>query len=41
MTPEDKIVRQEYNANNWANGVYLLKAEVNGVVVTKKFIKSE
>lgn len=41
MTPTDKIVRQEYNANNWANGVYLLKAEVNGVVVTKKFIKSE
>lgn len=41
MTPTDKIVRQEYNASNWANGVYLLKAEVNGVVVTKKFIKSE
>lgn len=41
MTPVDKLVRQEYNANGWVNGVYLLKAEVNGVVVTKKFIKSD
>ncbi|NOS90886.1 MAG: T9SS type A sorting domain-containing protein [Cyclobacteriaceae bacterium] len=41
IAPVDKLIQHEYNASNWANGVYLLKAEVNGVVATKKFIKTE
>ncbi len=41
IAPIDKLVHHEYTTATWSNGVYLLKAEVNGVVVTKKFIKSE
>jgi hypothetical protein len=41
IAPVDKLVRHAYNASEWTNGVYLLKAEVNGIIVTKKFIKSE
>jgi len=39
--PVAKKVQQEFSVSEWANGLYLIKAEVNGNIITKKFIKAQ
>jgi Secretion system C-terminal sorting domain len=39
--PVAKAVEQEFSVEDWPNGLYIIKAEVNGNILTKKIIKSE
>ena len=41
ITPVAKTAHQEYDIANWANGIYIVKTEVNGTILTKKFIKAQ
>ncbi len=41
VTPAAKFTHQEYDVTSWANGIYIVKAEVNGIIITKKFIKAQ
>ena len=41
VTPIAKTARQEYDITNWANGIYIVKTEINGNIITKKFIKAQ
>jgi serine protease len=39
--PVSKKVLQEYTITDWSNGLYIIKAEVGGSVITRKFIKTQ
>jgi serine protease len=39
--PMSKAVEQEFFVGDWSNGLYIIKAEVAGSVITKKFIKTQ
>jgi serine protease len=39
--PISKSVEQEFSVGDWANGLYIVKVEVGGSIVTKKFIKTQ
>ncbi len=41
VQPVSKAVEQEFLVGDWANGLYIIKAEVAGSIVTKKFIKTQ
>jgi hypothetical protein len=40
VLPISKKVHQEYSINEWPSGLYIIKANVNGNIVTKKFLKT-
>jgi Secretion system C-terminal sorting domain len=39
--PISRAVNEEFFVENWPNGLYIIKAEVNGNIISKKIIKSE
>jgi hypothetical protein len=39
VQPVSKTVEQEFFVGDWSNGLYIIKAEVAGSIITKKFIK--
>lgn len=41
VQPVSKTVEQEFFVGDWSNGLYIIKAEVAGSIVTKKFIKTQ
>ncbi|MFM9839876.1 MAG: T9SS type A sorting domain-containing protein [Cyclobacteriaceae bacterium] len=41
IQPVSKTVEKEFYVGDWANGLYIIKAEVAGSVITKKFIKTQ
>jgi Secretion system C-terminal sorting domain len=40
LRPIENKIEHEFFVGDWADGFYIVKAEVNGAVVTRKFIKS-
>lgn len=40
IQPVNKQIEQEVNVGDWSDGFYIVKAEVGGAIVTRKFIKS-
>jgi hypothetical protein len=41
VQPISKTVEQELSVGDWANGLYIVKVEVGGSIITKKFIKTQ
>ncbi|MFM7488179.1 MAG: T9SS type A sorting domain-containing protein [Cytophagales bacterium] len=40
IQPVNKQIEQEVNVGDWSDGFYIVKAEVGGAIVTRKFVKS-
>lgn len=40
IQPVNNQIEQEVNVGDWSDGFYIVKAEVGGAIVTRKFIKS-
>ena len=40
IQPVNKQIEQEFNIGDWSDGFYIVKAEVGGAIVTRKFIKN-
>jgi hypothetical protein len=41
VQPVSKTVEQEFFVGDWSNGLYIVKAEVGGSVITRKFVKTQ
>ena len=41
LQPVSNKVEHEFFVGDWSNGLYIIKAEVGGSVITKKFIKTQ
>ncbi len=41
LQPVSSKVEHEFFVGDWSNGLYIIKAEVGGSVITKKFIKTQ
>jgi hypothetical protein len=40
VLPVSKKVHHEYSINEWPTGLYIIRANVNGTSLTKKFLKT-
>ncbi|NOS56956.1 MAG: T9SS type A sorting domain-containing protein [Cyclobacteriaceae bacterium] len=41
VQPISKTVEREFFVGDWSNGLYIVKAEVSGSVITRKFVKTQ